>query len=125
MAAVIIEGGREAGVEADAGGPAGQPTEAAVVGNEIADIDALPVGREFALLETAAAIRPDQRLGQCEERIGVAAADIEGETRGVAADRGAQKRLDRIIDIQQLAALLAAPHLEGGALERPPPPAPQ
>src|SRR6266699_6126816 len=118
MAAVIIEGARQAVIEADARRPPGQLAKAAIVGDEIADIDALAVGREFALLETAAAIRPDQRLGQGEERIGLAAADIEREARGVAAERSAQKRLDRIIDIQQLTALFAAPPLEGGAFQR-------
>src|SRR5216683_1643064 len=112
MAAIIIEGAREAVVEADARRPPGQPAETAVVGDEIADIDALPVGRKFALLESAAAIRPDERLGQCEQRIGLAAANVEREAGGIAAERGAQKRLDRIIDKQELAALLAAPHLE-------------
>src|SRR5229473_3585076 len=119
MATVIIQGTREAVVEVDVRRPAGQRAEAAVVGDEVADIDALPVGRKFALLESAAAIRPDQRLGQCEERIGLAAANVEREAGGIAAERGAQKRLDRIIDIQELAALLAPPYLEGGAFERP------
>src|SRR5579862_7728699 len=106
MAAVIVEGAGEAVVEADLRRPPGELAEAAVVGDEIADIDALPVGREFALFESAAAIRPDQRLGQCEERIGLDAADIERQSRGVAAERGAQKRLDRVVDVQELAALL-------------------
>src|SRR6266567_8913768 len=101
MAAVVVEGTREAVIEPDARRPPGQLAEAAVVGDEIADIDALAVGRKFAVLEPAAAIRPDQRLGECQERIGLAAADIERETGRVATERGTQKRLDRIIDIQE------------------------
>src|SRR6266404_3020807 len=125
MAAIIVEGTREAVVEADPRRPSGQPAEAAVVGDEIADIDALAVGREFAVLEPAAAICPDQRLGESEQRIRLAATDIEREAGGVAAERGAQKCLDRILDIQKLAALFAAPNLEGGAFERPAQPDPE
>ena len=92
--------------------PAGQIAEAAVVGDEIADIDALAVFREFAPGETSAAIDPHQRLGQSEQRVRRLAADIERLSRGLAGQRGAQKRLDRVIDIEQLAPLLAAPYLE-------------
>jgi hypothetical protein len=64
MAAVIFEGAREPVIQADTRRPAGQLAEPAVVGDEVADVDAFALLREFAMLELAGAIRPDQRLGE-------------------------------------------------------------
>src|SRR5712692_491427 len=118
MAAIIRERPRQAVVEADLWRPAGQLAKAAVVGDEIADVDTLPVGREFAQFIAAAAIGADQRLGEREQRIGCLAADIERAAGGVAAHRSRQKRLDGVVDIEQLAALLAAPYFDRRALDR-------
>src|SRR5260370_9830955 len=119
MATVIIQRALEALIEADARRPPGQVAKTAVVGDEIADIDALPVVREFAPLKTAAAICPDHRLGERQEGIGRPTADIEREARGVTAPRRAQERLDRVVDVEQLPALFAAPDLESLTFARP------
>ena len=98
MAAVIVEGARQPVVQAGSRRPAGQFAETAVVSDEIADVDALALVREFAALELAAAICLDQGLGERQQGIGRLAADIEGEPGGLATQRGRQKRLDSIRD---------------------------
>ena len=118
MPAVIVERARQPLVEPDPRRPAGQFAEAAVVGDEIADIDALALLGELAPLETAAAIDPHQRLGQREQRVRRLAADIERQPGRVRGQRGQQESLDGVVDIEQFAPLLAAPHLEGLAFQR-------
>src|SRR4051794_16858053 len=117
MAAIVIEGAGKPLVEADLRRPSGQLTEAPVIGHEIADIDLLTLLQEFAPREFAAAIRPDQRLGKRQQRIRRLPAHIQRLPGGVSVQRGDQKRLDRIVDIQELAALLAAPDLESLPLQ--------
>ncbi len=99
MAAVIVEGARQPLIQADTRRPAGQLAEAAIVGDEIADVDALALVGKFAALEMAAAIRADQGLGERQQRIGRLAADIQRKPRGLAAQRGDQKRLGGILDV--------------------------
>src|SRR5438045_8872029 len=91
VTAVLIRRAGEAVSETDPRSPAGQLAEAAVVGHESADVDALTLGGKFAVLEMAAAIGPDQRLGERQQGVGPLAADIEREPGGVAAQGRHQK----------------------------------
>ena len=56
------------------------------------------------------------RLRQDRQADRVAAADIERQPLGLPRERRGEECVCRVIDIQKVAALLAAPYLERGAL---------
>src|SRR5260370_35252145 len=97
--------------------PAGEAAQQPVLGIVVADIDALALGREVADDEAAAAIRRDQRRREIAQADGAMAADIAG----LAGERGRQRReqecIDRILDIGEVAQLVATPAFEIAALE--------
>src|SRR3954453_6977745 len=104
MTTVVVEGTGKPLVESDLWRPAGQLPEAAVGGDEIADIDLLAVFGEFAPFEFAGSVRANQGLGERQQGVGGLAPDIERLPGGVAGECRDKKSLGRIVDIQQLAA---------------------
>src|SRR6185312_939416 len=104
--------------EADARLPAGQRAKLAVVGDEVADIDLFPLRRKFAHFVVAGAIGADQRGGDLDEAVGRVAADIERQPFGLRRHRGGEKGLDRVVDIDHVPPLLAAPDLEWLSFDR-------
>ena len=90
-----------------------------VVDQEISNVDALALGRKLPDVVLPAAIRFDHRFCQGRQADRVAAADIERQALGLGRQRGGEECVGRVIDIQKVAALLAAPNLERLAFDDP------
>src|SRR3954466_441422 len=125
MTTVVVERLGKPPVEADLWRPAGQLAKPAVGGDEIADVDLFALYGEFAPFEFAGSIRADQGLGKRQQGVGGLAPDIERLPGGITGECRDQERLGRIVDIQQLATLLAAPYLETLVFQRPAEPDPE
>ena len=119
MPAEEHEGLRQPGWQIGPRRPAGEAAEELVLGIVIADIDALALGRKFADDEAAGAIRRDQRRREIMQADRAMAADIARLAGELGRQRGEQERVDRIVDIGEVAQLVAAPDLEATLLDVP------
>src|SRR6516162_52571 len=105
--------------EADVRAPTGDRAKAAIVGYEVSDVDALALCRKRPDLVFPAAICRDNRLGQICQTAGFVATDIKCQSLGFWRNRGIEERFGRIIDVEEIPTLLAAPDLEGLPLYHP------
>src|SRR5260370_22816827 len=98
--------------ETEARAPAGKRPKTRVIGQKIADIDALALGRELTNVIFSAAICRDDVFGESRQSDRLVASHIERQAFSFLCDRGIKKRLRGIVDIKQVATLVSAPNLE-------------
>src|SRR5690242_7229540 len=122
IAAVIVERTAQALGYTDTWAPAGQSPKMVIVDQEVAHVDALALRRKLPNLEITAAIRFDHRSRQVGQADRVAAAHIERQPLGHGREPGVKESIHSVIDIEEIAPLLAAPHYEALALDDPPQP---
>jgi hypothetical protein len=79
--------------ETESRAPAGERPKTRVIGQKIADIDALALGRELTNVILATAIFRDDVFGETWQTDGLVAAHIERQAFSFFCDRDIKKRL--------------------------------
>src|SRR5262245_6847960 len=78
----------------------------------VADVDFLSVAGKFTHAEFTATVDFDQQAGEIAQRNRGWAAEIEHRTDRLLSRRGKQERVHGIVDIGEIAQLLATPDLD-------------
>src|SRR5262245_47299477 len=104
-------------LDADAGTPAGRGTERAVIGEIVADVDKLSFEWEVLTLDGTFVGRRHQRR-EIRQVDHVGATDIDRLANGRRRRRRSDECLRRIVDIEEVAALLPTPDLDWASLEQ-------
>src|SRR5439155_5369742 len=109
MPAIVLDGAPEPIRERNVRLPAEHPLDLAVVRVVVADVDDLPVRGKRHEAVASAAGHLEELLGEAAEAHGGARAQVEHLAIGRIARRRAQQRVDDVVDVVEVAQLLAVP----------------
>src|SRR5580700_341720 len=112
-----IERAFETVAQRDCRSPAQRLADQRIVGIVVTYVDPFAVGGEFALFEMADAVKSNEQPRQVDERRDFAPAQVEDLTGRLGPRRRQQEGLDTVVDVGEVAELLASPNLERLALE--------